>query len=60
MAPLDNGAQINTITPGYIENHLLDVRPSGQTSHLHGSGKCPHMTNWLCHHTGSGRWSPGL
>ena len=27
MALLDNGAQINTITPGYIENHSLDVRP---------------------------------
>ena len=27
MAVLDNGAQINTIMPGYIENHSLDVRP---------------------------------
>ena len=27
MAILDNGAQINTIMPGYIENHSLDVRP---------------------------------
>ena len=27
MAPLDNGAQINTIMPGFIENHLLDAGP---------------------------------
>ena len=27
MAFLDNGAQINTIMPGYMENHSLDIRP---------------------------------
>ena len=27
MAVLDNGMQINTIMPGYVENHSLDVRP---------------------------------
>ena len=27
LALLDNGAQINTITPGFIENHSLDVGP---------------------------------
>ena len=27
MALLDNGAQINSIMPGYIENHSLDVGP---------------------------------
>ena len=65
MALLDNGTQINTIMPGYVENHSLDVRPiSGlphrQKRHLHRSGKCPHMTNWLHHHMGSSRQSPGL
>ena len=27
MALLDSGAQINTIMPGFIENHSLDVGP---------------------------------
>ena len=27
MALLDNGTQINTIMPGFVENHTLDVRP---------------------------------
>ena len=27
MALLDNGAQINTITPKYVSNHLLQVGP---------------------------------
>ena len=27
MALLDNGAQINTIMLGFIENHFLDVGP---------------------------------
>ena len=27
MALLDSGTQINTIMPGYVENHSLDVRP---------------------------------
>ena len=27
MALLDNGMQINTITPGFIKNHSLDVGP---------------------------------
>ena len=24
---MDNGMQINTIMPGYVENHSLDIRP---------------------------------
>ena len=28
MALLDNGTQINTIMPGFIENHSLDVEPT--------------------------------
>ena len=27
MVLLDNGAQINTIMPGFVENHSLDVGP---------------------------------
>ena len=27
MVLLDNGTQINTIMPGYIENHSLDIGP---------------------------------
>ena len=27
MAALDNGALINTVTPGFVDNHSLDVRP---------------------------------
>ena len=27
MALLNNGAQINTITPGFIRNHSFDVGP---------------------------------
>ena len=27
MALLDNGTKINTITPGFIENHSLDMGP---------------------------------
>ena len=27
MALLDSGMQINSIMPGYVENHSLDVRP---------------------------------
>ena len=26
MAVLDNGTQINTIMPGFVESHSLDVR----------------------------------
>ena len=63
MAVQDNDTQINTIMPGYVENHSLDfgpiLRPCRQMSHLHKSGKHPHMTSWLHHHTGSSRWSPG-
>ena len=28
MALLDNGAQINTITPNYVKNHLLEMGPT--------------------------------
>ena len=52
MAFLDNGTEINTIMPEYIEKPFARchtyLRPCGWMSHLHGSGKCPHMTNWLC------------
>ena len=27
MGLLDNGTQINTIMPGYVENHSLDIKP---------------------------------
>ena len=27
MALLDNGMQINTITPNYVKNHLLEMGP---------------------------------
>ena len=27
MALLDNGAQINTIMPNYVKNHLLEMGP---------------------------------
>ena len=27
MALLDNGTQINTIIPGFVENHSLDAGP---------------------------------
>ena len=27
MAFLDNGRQINTVMPGFIENHSLDIGP---------------------------------
>ena len=33
MALLDNSAQINTITPEFIENHSLDVRPLSDLIH---------------------------
>ena len=63
MAPLDNGTQINTMMLGFIENHSLDVVPlrlHRQMSHLCRPGKHPYSTHWLCHHTGSSRWSLGL
>ena len=58
MAVLDNGTQINTIIPGFIENHFLDVGTlldlmGGMTSHLHRPGKHLHLTYWLYHNTGS-------
>ena len=62
MALLDNGMQINTITPGYVKNYSLDVKP---LSDLVGSqricvGMGNTLTNWLCHHMDSSRWSQEL
>ena len=58
MALLDNGAQINTITPKYVGDHSLQVGPItdliGAThSHLHGVGQCLHQTTGLCCNPGS-------
>ena len=55
MALLDNGAQINTIMPRFIENHALDVRPLSDLigrCHLHRPRECTYLTYRLCHHTG--------
>ena len=37
-----------------------DYQPYGQTSHLHRSGNCLHLTLRLFYHQGSSGWSPGL
>ena len=45
MALLDNGVQINTIMPGYIENHSLDVRPLSDL--IHSQVTCVGLGNAL-------------
>ena len=64
MALLDNGVQINTIMPSFVEDHSFDigpsVRPSRQMSCLCRLGECTDLTFRLCHHMGSSGWSPGL
>ena len=64
MALLDNDTQINTIMPGFIENHSLDIgplfRPSGQTSCLCRPREYTCLTYGLCHHMGSSGQSPWL
>ena len=54
MALLDNGAQVNTITPRYVSDHSLQVGP---ITNLMGS-KVTCMG--LHHDLGSGRRSSGL
>ena len=45
MTPLDNGVQINTIMPGFVANHSLDVGP---LSNLLGRGvTCVGLENAL-------------
>ena len=63
MAILDNGKQINTIMPGFVENCSLDVGPLSElvgrlVAHV-GLRKCPYLTYGLHHHMGSSGWSPG-
>ena len=52
MALMDNGAQVNTITPKYVSNHLLQMGPItdliGCQSHLCGVGQCLHEAIGLC------------
>ena len=43
MALLDNGAQINTITPKYVSDHLLQMGPI--TNLLGGKVACVGMGN---------------
>ena len=50
MALLDNGAQISTIMPKYVNDHSLEV---GAITNLIGAkvtcvgvGQCLHKTNW--------------
>ena len=37
MVLLDVGTQVNTIVPGYVENHSLDMSDLSQTSQADGS-----------------------
>ena len=64
MDLLDNGTQINTIMPGFVEYHSLDIRPLsylvGRSVICTGLGKHLHLTYYPHHHMGSSRWSPGL
>ena len=62
-ALLDNGTQINTITPNYVKNHLLEM---GLITDLIGARvTCmglgtPILDPRLCYCPGSSGWSPGL
>ena len=64
MALLDNGAQVNTITPRYVCEHSLEMGPItvpyGFQSHLCRAGQCLYKTAGLCSDLGLGRWSLGL
>ena len=58
---------VHTLTPlcqgtwkTILLGHQTYVRPHRWTSHLHKSGECPYMTNWLHYDTDSSRWSLGL
>ena len=50
MALLDNGAQINTIMPGFIDNHSLDVGPLSNL--VGGWVTCISLGNALTHPMG--------
>ena len=60
MALLDNGAQINTIMLGFVEDHSLDMGPVSEL--VGGWVTCvgTYPPYGLCSHMGSSRWSPGL
>ena len=64
MALLNNGAQINMITPRLVEKHSLDVGPL--TDQVGGQVTCVGLGNVLTqnfrlhHHMGLSGWSPGL
>ena len=64
MAHLDNGVEINTITPKFHLNSFprsqTTFRPSWQMGHLCRSGKHIYLTFRLCDYMGSRGWSPGL
>ena len=61
MALLDNGAQVNTITPRYVKEHSLHVGPI--TDLMSSKVTCIGLGNAytrLCGNPGSGGWSSGL
>ena len=64
MDLLDNGAQVNTIMPRYVNEHSLQVGPitdlMGSKVTCVGLRQCLHSTIGLCGNLGSGGWSSGL
>ena len=64
MVLLDNGMQINTITPSYLENHSLDMGPItdllGARVACVGLGNAYTQIPRLCYYLGSSGQSPGL
>ena len=64
MALLDNGAQVNTITPRYVNEHSLQVGPitdlMGSKVTCMGLGNAYTRPLGYCSDPGSGGWSLGL
>ena len=64
MALLDNGAQVNTITPRYVKEHSLSVGPitdlMGSKVTCIGLGNVYTRLPRLCSDLGSSGWSSGL